>query len=204
MYHNYYPFYGTEVLRYGLSLVTPPASEPVTLAEIKTHCRVDISTDDSYLSALITAARNHVENVLGRRIVTQTWDMTMDRFPLGLRDMRMPWGPWQSITSIKYVDLNGTTQTWNPSNYNLDNASFEPRIYLSWAMIYPVPRPIQNAVTIRYVAGFTTIPENIKHGIKMLVDHWYTNARGATDGNKLQSTPHGFDMLIGAERQSII
>ena len=36
-----------------LRLVTAPAVEPVSLAEAKTQCRVDITDDDAYITALI-------------------------------------------------------------------------------------------------------------------------------------------------------
>ncbi len=204
MNDGYFLYYtnGREPLRYGLSVVTPPASEPITVAEAKQHCRVDISTDDAYIGSLITVAREYVENVLGRRIVTQTWDLKLDRFPPGFRDFRVPYGPWQSITSIQYIALDGTTQTWASTHYNLDAATFEPRVYLSWMDIYPVPRPIQNAVTIRHVSGYATVPENYKHMVRLLVSHYYDTARNVVDGLKLMKTPRAFDSLLAQERQS--
>ncbi len=193
---------GIEPQRYGLSLQTAPVSEPVTLAEVKTHCRVDISTDDTYLSEMITAAREYIEKLLGRRIFTQTWDLVLDSFPQGFRDIPCPYGPWQSISYIHYIDLAGTTQTWAASNYNLDVSSFKPRIYLSYGQIYPVSRPIQNAVTIRHINGATAVPKSTKQLIYLLVEHWYNTARGIETQYKTEKHVQAFESLLAVDRQS--
>ncbi len=202
-YFTYYT-HGREPFRYGLSQFAPPANEPITLADAKNHCRIDVSTDDAAVTSMIVAAREMVENDTGRRIVTQTWDMYLDRFPIGFRDMRCPWGPWQSISSIKYIDLSGTQQTWGSTHYGLDSTSFEPRIYLQWADIYPVPRPIQNAIVIRHVSGYTSPPESLKHAIRVLVAHWYDQARSMSSGLEIKSVPKAYESLIAPYRQSIV
>lgn len=46
--------------------------EPVTLAEAKTHLRVAIDDDDDYISTLITAARQHVEDYQNRVYASYT------------------------------------------------------------------------------------------------------------------------------------
>jgi len=59
--------------------VTAPADRPVTLAEVKNHCRIDHSDDDTLVQSYIDAAVAHVEGwsgVLGRCLVTQTWRQT--------------------------------------------------------------------------------------------------------------------------------
>lgn len=197
-----YRFGGREPYRYALQVVTPPASEPVTTAEQKTHSRVDISDDDDYIDALIQAAREMLEDELGRRIVSQTWNLYLDHFPYSVMDMRCPYGPWSSIVSIQYVDLNGTTQTWSSANYALDSASFEPRIYLQWQKIYPVPRLIQNAVTIQHVSGYSTVPEKLKLAIKLRVDNWYKNRAEVSDNLKLIRMPSNYDAIIASEKQA--
>jgi hypothetical protein len=64
-----------------LTVVTPPASEPVDLATAKGHLRVTIGDDDSYISALIGAARWKCESYLNRSFITTAWLQTLDGFP---------------------------------------------------------------------------------------------------------------------------
>jgi uncharacterized phiE125 gp8 family phage protein len=64
-------------------IITQPSIEPVTLAEAKLHLKEDlVSVDnDARISALISAARQAVEHSMGRAIMLQTLETTLDEFP---------------------------------------------------------------------------------------------------------------------------
>ena len=64
-----------------LQLVTPPAEEPVSLAEAKQHLRVDGGDDDLLIGSLITAARQAAETKTGRQLITARWKLVLDAFP---------------------------------------------------------------------------------------------------------------------------
>jgi len=65
----------------GLSLVTAPATEPLSLAEIKAHVRVVDDNENDLLVTLGLAAREFVETFTHRAIITQTWALQLDGFP---------------------------------------------------------------------------------------------------------------------------
>jgi uncharacterized phiE125 gp8 family phage protein len=65
----------------ALILVTPPAEEPVSLAEAKSHLRVDFADDDALIAGIIVAARQRAETVCRRALVSQQWRLVVDRFP---------------------------------------------------------------------------------------------------------------------------
>ena len=62
----------------GLKLVAPPEVEPVTLEEAKAHLRLEGDSDDDYVSALLTAARERVELFLRRALITQAFEYVLD------------------------------------------------------------------------------------------------------------------------------
>lgn len=64
-----------------LQLVTPPAGEPVSLAEAKQHLRVDGDDDDLLIGSLIAAARQAAETQTGRQLITARWKLVLDAFP---------------------------------------------------------------------------------------------------------------------------
>lgn len=58
-------------------LIAGPGDEPVSLAEAKAFCRIDGTDEDALVSALIAAARLHVESITGRALLTQTWRLVL-------------------------------------------------------------------------------------------------------------------------------
>ncbi len=47
------------------AIITPPAAEPLTLAQVKAHLRLDGNADDALLTSLIAAARRYLEATTG-------------------------------------------------------------------------------------------------------------------------------------------
>ena len=66
-------------------VLLPPAGEPLTLAEAKLACRVDVdlTADDDFIFDLIVKARVYCEDTLGQALISQTILTTWDRFPRG-------------------------------------------------------------------------------------------------------------------------
>ena len=143
-----------------LHLVTAPAFEPVSRAEAKLHLRIDTTADDALIDGLILAARQHAETVTQRALVAQTWDDKRPRFPWNTYwgNIWLPKPPISSVTSVTYLDSNGTSQTWDSANYVTDLPAGpwarKGRIYPAYSASYPSTRAIPNAVTIRFVAGY--------------------------------------------------
>ncbi len=180
----------------GLKLVTPPAVEPVTLDEVKAHLRLDSDTDDAYVSALITAARQRVELYLRRALITQTFEFTLDGFPASpslvfeATVIDLPRPPLQAIESIKYLDTAGSEQTLPHETYVIDASSDEiGRIALAWTQYWPITRCSINSVVIRFVAGFgdapDDVPQVIRQGILIEVSNLYENREDIVVGQNI-------------------
>lgn len=180
----------------GLVLVTAPVVEPVTLTEAKDHMRVDASTDDALIEALILAARERVETFTGRALVTQTWDWTLDCFePI----LIVPKPPLVSVTSITYVDSDGASQTLASTVYQVDIKTQPARIVEAYGQTWPTTREQLNAVTIRFVAGYgiaaSHVPMALRQAALLLIGHWYRE-REDTARTELRQIPSGAEALM--------
>lgn len=172
-------------MNWGLVQTVAPTEEPVSVAELRDHLRVDPSDEDTLLQGLIKSARLHAETFTRRQLVTATWRLTLDGFPgaapctLFHNDaIHMPLPPLLTVTGITYVDSAGTTQTLSPSAYTVVTA-FEPgRIIPAWSYVWPDTRYQAGAgnVNITFTCGYSTValvPEGVKTAIKLLAAHLY-------------------------------
>lgn len=171
-------------------IVTPPASEPVTLSEAKAQLSVTSSAHDTRITSLITTARRQVERYLKRALITQTWKVYYNCFHAV---MELPYPPLQSVTHVKYYDDSGTLQTLSSDLYWEDLASEPGKIVRKYDAVYPellAGRP--NAVEIQYVAGYgdaDDVPEEIRHAILMLVTDYFDNRGEVVVGSMAQRIP---------------
>lgn len=185
----------------AVKLITPPASEPVSVSEAKLHLRVDGTDEDMLISGLITAARQHVEDYTQRALITQTWRLLLDEFPHS-DTIHIPMPPLQTVNSITYYDATGALQNLPATDYHVDSESLQGRVVLTQGKCWPATQPRPNAVTIEFVVGYgdaTAVPQAIKHAILMLVAHWYEHREAVaigTSGNVATEVAFAVDALL--------
>jgi len=183
----------------AIKIKTAPVKEPLTLAETKSHLRVEVTDDDVLIGLLITAARRHVENICSRALITQTWQMFSDAFPASGEAIKVPLPPLV-IASITYIDINGATQDLAPSKYTVDAKSEPARIKEAYNETWPATREIMNVVTVEFTCGYgddeTDVPEPIRQAMLMLIAHWYENREAVTIGDIARETPLAIDSLL--------
>ena len=184
-------------------VITPPAAEPVTLAEAKAYARVDISADDSLISAMIVAAREAGERETRRAFMPQTLELTLDAFPRRycpgrplssayradgygryvprFDKVELPRPPLAAVTSVSYLDpTTGVLTVLNSSTYVLVQESDDVPVFLVpvFGTDWPAVQLMPAAVRIRYTAGWpdaASVPEEIKAWIKTKVSTFYEN-----------------------------
>jgi len=168
-----------------VSVITPPAVEPISLAEAKTHLRVTTADEDSLIGMLITAARVHLENDTGRRFITQTVETTADDFGDAVVLLE---GPVQSVVSVTYYDEVGTLQTLSGANYGLDIESTPGYVLPKVGDAFPNTQNRANAVRVRYVAGYGTagsnVPAPLRVAMLLMIGHLYENREAVTQQNQ--------------------
>jgi uncharacterized phiE125 gp8 family phage protein len=191
----------------GISLVTGPALDIVSLAEARKHCRVDIADDDGLISGYILAARRHCEIHTGRSLIEQTFDLTVDNdwpFVGCLQRIVIPIVPLVSVTSINYIDVDGNSQLLAANQYRVITRSAAARGWIepAYGVTWPTVRCISEAITVRFVAGYGTQPgahpnlDVFRQAMLLLIGHWYENREAVVMGATSDEMPLGVASLL--------
>lgn len=185
----------------GSVLTSAPASEPVTATELRTHLRTD-STElpDAEANALITDARTEIENMIGLAFITQSWRLSLDRWPAGgeawwdgvremsitelynsntLQSLTLPRWPLASITSVTtYDEASNATSVTVANVFDVDTYRTPGRITLKRGQTWPVALRGSNAIQIIYVSGYANaaaVPSPMKRAVKQLAAFLYSH-----------------------------
>lgn len=162
-----------------LKVITPPATEPISLVEAKLHCHGEDNEDALFTGIYIPAAREFAEFFTGRCMITQTVERVVDVFPAEGGGIELPGSPLQSITSVKYLEAVAGVETTMPStDYVLDKDSEPGWLLPAYGTVWPDTYNTALAVRVRYVAGWANaaaVPANIKMALLLGVAEAYTN-----------------------------
>lgn len=188
-------------------LETAPASEPVTKDDAKTHIRVDLANDDSYIEALIAVARRIIEDITNRKFITQTWKYILDEYPDD-DTIILPFVPVSAVSHIKTTDQEKAVETFDSDSYYVDIYSEPARIVLKDGESWPDPSAglrEANAVEIQFTVGYANaaaVPGPLLQALKMLVGHFYENREATMMSGrmKMEDLPMGVQSLIGSYR----
>lgn len=171
-------------------LVTAPKQLPLTLEEVKAHCRVDHNDEDDLIYALLTGATAYMDGwsgTLGLCLVSQIWRQDFDAFNYRLR---LPLFPVIRVEAdgaitgdpcgVRYLDVNNVEQTVGVTNYDLlvdDEGAF---VRFNDTYSFPTTRVLQGPrVSVTFAAGFgadaPTVPQTIRQALLLLIGHWYAN-----------------------------
>lgn len=176
-----------EYIRVVCTVGTAACSFAVTVLKDKAT-----GADDTYISSLITAAREYTEELLSRRFITQTWEFYHDEFP-GTDELLLPYPPLQSVTSVIYTDCNGDATEFSSDDYDVDTVSQPGRIVLGYGKSWPTAtlrpmNPIKVTMVCGYGAAGSSVPEPIRQFIRIFIAEMYEQREESITGtivNKL-------------------
>jgi len=157
--------------------------EPIRRAQAHHQCRIDAgcTLDDVLWLVYISAARQLAEKVTRRAFFNQTWQRTLDNFPLAASfdytpspadkwnwpvyggmwnrlTIDLPMGRALAINAITYIDASGNPQTLPASQYYADLSGIPCRLTPSQAaesgMVWPWQGSyLPGSVNIQWQAG---------------------------------------------------
>ena len=181
-------------------LLTPPAVEPLTLAEAKAFLRVETGDDDETIAALIAAARLHVEAATRRALITQSWRLSRDAWPDNGRLNVLP-APLQTLAAARVYDEGGTAHAVDTQAFVLDRAG-SALCFAPWAL--PMPGRVNAGIELDVVCGYgdaaADVPEPLRQAIRLLTAHWYENRGVVAIGHQTAVLPMTVAALIAPFR----
>lgn len=182
-------------MSYGVKVITPYTTLPITLAMAKLHLKIDSdTTEDTLVTMWINAAKEIVESYCRLRLLNTVEELYIDQFPFEYQLQLNKW-PIVSVDFCKYLDTNGTETILTSDNYIADTVSKPGRMCLNYARFWPVTRWIDNAVWIRYTVGFgttiDTIPAGLVSAMLLIIGHLYQNRSDVLINTHVETLPKG-------------
>ena len=156
---------------------TDAGTEPITLAAVKTHLRVEHSGDDAELTQLAIAARSACESRCHRTIrVNRKLRYTYSRLPES-RQIELPYPPLVSLDEVSYLAEDESIEILDPSRY-LWTTSQRNAGYIqmpdsqNW---YDEPHSLKRRDRFRidFTVGYADaadVPADLVHAIKVQCD----------------------------------
>lgn len=182
------------------ALITPPSAEPLTLAEVKAHLRLDGAEEDVLLLSLIRTARQFLERETGLCLITQSWRLYLDRWP---RDgvIRLLRSPVQVIQSVRVYGLGGAPVQVSLEDHLLDGAGRPARLWLKHT---PVTGRTVNGIEIDFSAGYgeagTDVPDTLKRAMLIQIGHMFAFRGVISAEQQPAGIPDGYERLIAPFR----
>ena len=158
-----------------------PTESPVSLAQAKTHLRVDAADDDTLILGLIDAAVAELDGYggqLGRALVTQTWAQAFDGFAPRLR---LPLAA-ASVSSVTYLNASDAAQTLPADQYALERDHLGSYLTPAPGVAWPSAR----RVTVTFVCGSAPagIDARFKAMILLRISDLYHNREATTSAQE--------------------
>lgn len=138
----------------ALMLLSPPAVEPVSVADLKSQAAIAADDDDGDLAGKITAARLLVERRRNLALITQTWTWSAPS-PRDQASVPLPLAPVRigAMVSVDYRNADGAAIALDAGRWRLVASDVLPRLLpLS---VWPAMDPAApDALSVTFEAGY--------------------------------------------------
>ena len=181
--------------------VTVPDILPVTLEQQKQQSRITHDGEDTLIRSHIRAATNWCQAFQARQYISATYVLTL---PILHDPIEIPRSPLVSVTSITYTDTAEASQTLAATEYTVITSEEPPRIVQAYNKTWPATLPVDEAVTVTFVAGYgataATVPDDIQHAIRLLAAHFYEHREAVITGTVSKEVELSVKALLWSDR----
>lgn len=168
-----------------LELMTPPATTPVSLEDVKDHLRIDGDHEDAKLTSFIEAATLRLDGAdgfLGRALITQTWRLYLKAWPQHTIGVPLP--PCQAVEEVGYVDPGGVEQTMvGSTDFFVVGPSEGTQVVRAGE--WPTTRDLPYSAWMTFRAGYgepADVPAPIREAILSTVGAMYEHREAVVTG----------------------
>lgn len=186
-----------------------PIGNLLSLADIRGHAAIDDATSDTELTRYLSEAVAMIDGPqgIGYALLTQTWRLSLDRFPSQTRglyeqnimdEIRLPGAPVKSIVSIVYTDRGGASTTLAADQYVVDLDRSPAVLMPAYGLSWPEARIQPGAVKITYTLGeatAATVNPRLISAVMLMVSYRdkFREAAGVADTKPI---PMGVESLL--------
>ncbi|MDQ1925177.1 head-tail connector protein [Massilia pseudoviolaceinigra] len=161
----------------AIRLIAPSVAMAVSMADARASARANGNDQDAEIEIRVRALTAEAEHITGRSIINRTYEVTAPGFA-GL--IPLPSSPLIEVVSLKYLDVDGATQTLSEDAYVVDR-SIEPGfVALAAGASWPATKAHPEAVILTVICGYgpdeTTTPAAFKGYILAKVREYFAPA----------------------------
>lgn len=150
-----------------IRVVTPSGILPVSLELALRHIGA-LDHDLDLVQFYLLAATELVEDYTGRSLITKTYCLDIDTFPVESIELRR--SPLVSISSLKYYAPGETSlTTWAAANYRADITSVPGRLMILPDVTIPDVDDRHDAVQITFTAGYGTKESSVDSALRLAI-----------------------------------
>ncbi len=174
-------------MRYSIRTVTPLDEVPtvITVAEAKSHLRVENDDEDELILAYLAAAQDAVERYTAQVLTEREMEIALSAFPISCRSgaIVIPRDPVTDILEIAYTDTDGASALIDMEGWRWSDSAPDmvwPAYSTNWPSAYDEPGSVRLTFQAGYEDGLC--PGSLVTAVKLQTAFLYGNRGDAGGG----------------------
>ena len=179
------------------NLLTSPLVDPISLSEMKAFLKLETDGEDDLLRAFISAARVHLEHMIGRHLITQSWRVALhgplqETFTLSIQ-------PVTAIKEAAILSADGDLVDLSPESFVIRDPADPARISNIGGVSVGMAQRLQIDVETGFGPTPEDVPESLRMALRLIVAEWHERRLIAEPG-QLPSLATALGPLIAPYR----
>lgn len=185
------------------TLITPASGQIVSVPDLRAFARIESADMDGLIQAHLIAAQQYVRREVRRALLTETWALWLDDWPLASKDdwwdgvreaprsilqgdsVLLERAPFAAISKVETLDEDATATEWASTNYYTVTEAGFGRLVAKKGATLPTPGRDSHGIKITFTAGTNSagVPSDLVLAIKMLATTWTDDPECAENGD---------------------